>query len=86
MSASIENALERSDGRGSRGTGRPIRPPGRWWCVRTLHIVHLLLVLESGFSVSDLLIDLPLHPGLDLGVVRQEGDNGQNAGAGSSDT
>ncbi len=40
--------------------------------------MQLVFILESGFSVSDLLIDLPLHPGLDLGVVRQDRDQSQN--------
>ncbi len=42
-----------------------------------IDVVQLILVLESGFSVSDLLIDLLLHPGLQLRVVRQNRDQSQ---------
>ncbi len=52
----------------------------------SVDIVQLILVLELRFCLPDLLIDLPLHPGLDLRVVRQEGYEGPCAGTGAEAT
>ena len=43
----------------------------------SIHIVQLILVLESGFCPSNFLIDLQLHPGLDLREVRHDRDQRQ---------